>query len=280
VGAQLTPDHDLSALAGADLVAVPAIAGLDYPREALDALRAASDAGSMILTVCSGAFVAGAAGLLDGRACTTHWMHADQLARMYPTARVDRNVLFVDDGNLITSAGTAAGIDACLHLVRRELGSAVTNAIARRMVVPPQRDGGQRQYIDQPIPVRCSEGFAPQLDWIVSNLHHPHTVATLARRANNAPRVLRRAGLTFDTARRVVTRDGRVVPLTTKELAVLEILMSAGGAVVSAEDLLERAWDEHADPFTATVRVTIARLRRKLGEPQLIETLVGAGYRL
>ena len=192
VGAQLTPGHDLSALAGADLVAVPAIAGLDYPREALDALRAASDAGSIILTVCSGAFVAGAAGLLDGRACTTHWMHADQLARMYPTARVDRNVLFVDDGNLITSAGTAAGIDACLHLVRRELGSAVTNVIARRMVVPPQRDGGQRQYIDQPIPVRCSEGFAPQLDWIVSNLDRPHTVATLARRANMSARTFAR----------------------------------------------------------------------------------------
>ena len=192
VGAQLTPGHDLSALAGADLVAVPAIAGLDYPREALDALRAASDAGSIILTVCSGAFVAGAAGLLDGRACTTHWMHADQLARMYPTARVDRNVLFVDDGNLITSAGTAAGIDACLHLVRRELGSAVTNVIARRMVVPPPRDGGQRQYIDQPIPVRCSEGFAPQLDWIVSNLHHPHTVTTLARRANMSARTFAR----------------------------------------------------------------------------------------
>jgi len=105
-------------------------------------------------------------------------------------------------------------------------------------------------------------------------------IRALARRANNAPRVLRRAGLAFDTARRVVTRDGRVVPLTTKELAVLEILMSADGAVVSAEELLERAWDEHADPFTATVRVTIARLRRKLGDPPLIETLVGAGYRL
>ncbi len=99
---------------------------------------------------------------------------------MYPTAKVDRNVLFVDDGNLITSAGTAAGIDACLHLVRRELGSEVTNKIARRMVVPPQRDGGQRQYIDQPIPVRCSEGFAPHLDWILANLDKPHTVATLA----------------------------------------------------------------------------------------------------
>jgi DNA-binding response OmpR family regulator len=105
-------------------------------------------------------------------------------------------------------------------------------------------------------------------------------IRALARRANNAPRVLRRAGLAFDTARRVVTRDGRTIPLTTKELAVLEILMAAGGAVISAEDLLERAWDEHADPFTATVRVTIARLRRKLGDPPLLETVVGAGYRL
>jgi DNA-binding response OmpR family regulator len=105
-------------------------------------------------------------------------------------------------------------------------------------------------------------------------------IRALARRANDAPRVLQRAGLAFDTARRIVTRDGRIVPLTTKELAVLEILMCADGAVVSAEDLLERAWDEYADPFTATVRVTIARLRRKLGDPPLIETVVGAGYRL
>jgi transcriptional regulator GlxA family with amidase domain len=199
VGAFITPDHGLDALVGADLVAIPAIAA-PYLPEALDAIRAAADAGAIILTVCSGAFVAGAAGLLDGRPCTTHWMHADELARTYPTARVDRNVLFVDDGNLITSAGTAAGIDACLHLVRRELGSEVTNTIARRMVVPPQRDGGQRQYIDQPIPVRCSDGFAPHLDWILTNLDKPHTVATLARRASMSAR-------TF--ARRFVEETGR-----------------------------------------------------------------------
>jgi transcriptional regulator GlxA family with amidase domain len=119
-------------------------------------------------------------------------MHADDLARLHPTARIDRNVLFVDDGNLITSAGTAAGIDACLHLVRRELGSEVTNLIARRMVVPPQRDGGQRQYIQQPVPARCSAGFAPQLDWILSNLHEPHTVTTLSRRANMSARTFAR----------------------------------------------------------------------------------------
>jgi transcriptional regulator GlxA family with amidase domain len=199
VGASLIPDHGLDALIGADLVAIPAISG-PYLPEALDAIRAAAQGGAIILTVCSGAFVAGAAGLLDGRPCTTHWMHADELATMYPTARVDRNVLFVDDGNLITSAGTAAGIDACLHLVRRELGSEVTNTIARRMVVPPQRDGGQRQYIDQPIPVRCSDGFAPHLDWILTNLDKPHTVTTLAKRASMSAR-------TF--ARRFVDETGR-----------------------------------------------------------------------
>ena len=202
VGATIIPDHGLEDLVGADLVAIPAIASQQggYMPEALDAIRRAADSGSIILTVCSGAFVAGAAGLLDGRPCTTHWMHADALAAAYPTAMVDRNVLFVDDGNLITSAGTAAGIDACLHLVRREMGSEVTNTIARRMVVPPQRDGGQRQYIDQPIPVKCSERFAPHLDWILANLDKPHTVTTLARRAHMS-------GRTF--ARRFVEETGR-----------------------------------------------------------------------
>jgi transcriptional regulator GlxA family with amidase domain len=200
VGAHLVPDFGFDALAGADLVAIPAFVGTEYPEEALAAVRAAAEAGSIILTVCSGAFLAGAAGLLDGRKCTTHWMHADDLAARHPTAEIDRNVLFVDDGNLITSAGTAAGIDACLHLVRRELGSEVTNTIARRMVVPPQRDGGQRQYIERPIPVRCSEGFAPQLDWILSNLDTPHTVGSLAARASMSAR-------TF--ARRFVEETGR-----------------------------------------------------------------------
>jgi transcriptional regulator GlxA family with amidase domain len=200
VGATLIPDHGLEDLVNADLVAIPAIGGPTYLPEALDAIRQAADRGAIVLTVCSGAFVAGAAGLLDGRPCTTHWMHADALARKYPTAHVDRNVLFVDDGNLITSAGTAAGIDACLHLVRRELGSEVTNKIARRMVVAPQRDGGQRQYIEQPIPVRCSEGFAPHLDWILSNLEKPHTVSSLSKRASMSAR-------TF--ARRFVEETGR-----------------------------------------------------------------------
>ena len=141
-----------------------------------------------MLSVCSGAFVLGAAGLLDDRPCTTHWMNADELRRRYPRARIDPDVLFVDDGNLVTSAGTAAGIDACLHVVRRELGSAAVNVIARRMVVPPQRDGGQRQFVEQPVPVCRSDGLAPVLDWVLEHLEIEHSVSDLARRARMSDR--------------------------------------------------------------------------------------------
>ncbi len=141
-----------------------------------------------MLSVCSGVFVLGAAGLLDGRRCTAHWMNVDELRTRHPEAIVDPDVLFVDDGNLVTSAGTAAGIDACLHLVRRELGSAVVNMIARRMVVPPQRDGGQRQYIEQPIPTGSADGLAPTLDWVMQNLHLEHSVPDLAQRAQMSER--------------------------------------------------------------------------------------------
>ena len=187
-GVQVVPAHGLDGLRGADLVAVPATGLRDFPPEVLQALRDAAAAGATLLTVCSGVFVLGAAGLLDGRRCTAHWMSVDELRAAHPKAVVDPDVLFVDDGNLVTSAGTAAGIDACLHLVRRELGSAAVNAIARRMVVPPQRDGGQRQYIDQPIPSCSSDSLAPTLDWVVANLQVDHTVADLARRADMSER--------------------------------------------------------------------------------------------
>ena len=147
------PEYGLEELEDADLVALPAAAIRDeYPPAHPGRAAAGRRRGAILLTVCSGAFVLGAAGLLDGRACTTHWAHVDELAERFPLARLDPDVLFVDDGNIITSAGTAAGIDACLHLVRRELGSAVATPIARRMVVPPQRDGGQRQYVELPMP--------------------------------------------------------------------------------------------------------------------------------
>ena len=152
------------------------------------ALRRAAGRGAILLSVCSGAFILGAAGLLDGRKCTTHWRHVDELQQRFPAAVIDPDVLFVDDGALITSAGTAAGIDACLHLVRRELGSAAANTIARRMVVPPQRDGGQRQYIERPIPQCSSDGLGDVLAYLVANLDAAHTVAELAARAHMSTR--------------------------------------------------------------------------------------------
>ena len=152
----IQPSNGLERLDEADLIALPAVgddrlghcAGQAFPADLLVALRRAVDRGARVLSVCSGAFILGEAGLLDGRRCTTHWRSADELARRYPAAKVDPDVLYVDDDPVITSAGTAAGIDACLYLVRKEQGSRVANGIARRMVVPPHRDGGQAQYVD------------------------------------------------------------------------------------------------------------------------------------
>jgi transcriptional regulator GlxA family with amidase domain len=188
VGCDIVPAHGLDGLRGADLVAVSATRAREFSDEVLDAVRDAAAAGSTMLSICSGSFVLGAAGLLDDRSCTTHWMHADELQDRFPRAQVDPDVLFVDDGNLITSAGTAAGIDACLHVVRRELGSAAVNVIARRMVVPPQRDGGQRQFVEQPVPVCRSDGLAPVLDWVLEHLEIEHSVSDLARRARMSDR--------------------------------------------------------------------------------------------
>jgi transcriptional regulator GlxA family with amidase domain len=192
-GVTVTPAFGLDGLEGADLVAIPASRTTTNVDPAiLDAIRGASEAGATILTVCSGAFLAGEAGLLDGRKCTTHWRYVDALAQRFPTAVVDPDVLFVDDGNLITSAGTAAGIDACLHLVRRELGSSVANAIARRMVVPPQRDGGQRQFIERPV-VECrSDSLSSTLEWMNNNLDLPHTIEDLSFRSTMSTRTFAR----------------------------------------------------------------------------------------
>jgi AraC family transcriptional activator FtrA len=193
VGVSLTPDRPLADLVSADLVAVPACTVRDeYPPAVLDALRTAADHGATLLSVCSGGFVLGAAGLLDDRACTVHWRYADVFRRRFAKARVDADVLYVDDGNLVTSAGTAAGIDACLHIVRRELGSRVAALIARRMVVAPQRDGGQRQFIEMPVPECTADSLQPVLLWMLETLTEEHTVAELAARAAMSERTFAR----------------------------------------------------------------------------------------
>ncbi|WP_410814662.1 GlxA family transcriptional regulator [Micromonospora sp. 067-2] len=193
-GFHLTPHADLGPVEDADLVAIPAHAQADaVPGPVLDALRRADARGAHLFSVCSGAFVLGAAGLLDGRECTTHWRHVDELQSRYPQARVRCNSLYVQDGRLLTSAGTAAGIDACLHLVRQEHGSATATRLARRMVVPPHRDGGQSQYVEAPIP-RAPEAptLEPVLEWLMGHLDRTVTVEELAARAGMAPRTFAR----------------------------------------------------------------------------------------
>lgn len=188
-GVQLIAPYGLEAMEDADLIAVPAAAIRDeYPEELLEGLRRAHARGAILLSVCSGAFVLGAAGLLDGRECTTHWRYADALQKRFPLAQVNPDVLFIDDGTIITSAGTSAGIDAALHLVRRELGSSIANTIARNMVVPPQRDGGQRQYIEKPVSDCEDDTFSELLDHLSDSLDENHTVSALAARTHMSTR--------------------------------------------------------------------------------------------
>jgi transcriptional regulator GlxA family with amidase domain len=192
-GFSMLVEEDLSRAADADLLAVPACEeGRPVPEAVLEALRAGHARGAKIMSLCTGAFVLGQAGLLDGRSCTTHWRHTDRLAAMFPAARVVPEVLYVDDGQVLTSAGTAAGIDACLHLWREEYGASAASAIARRMVVPPQREGGQAQFIRSPVPDCDVETLGPLLVWVTEHLHEQHTVETLAKAASMSPRTFAR----------------------------------------------------------------------------------------
>jgi AraC family transcriptional activator FtrA len=175
----------LDGLRGAGTVVVPAASPLDEPpAAALAALRAAHADGARVVSYCSGAFALAAANLLDGRPATTHWMYTETLASRYPSIDLHPDVLYVDDGDILTSAGTSAAIDVSLHLVRRDYGSEVANYIARRMVVPPHRDGGQAQYIDRPIPAREGDyELAGTLDWIAAHLGEPLTIEQMAGHA-------------------------------------------------------------------------------------------------
>jgi AraC family transcriptional activator FtrA len=184
--------HDLSRTDEADLVAVvPYGTGAESPA-VIDALQRAHRRGAWVMSVCTGAFALGAAGLLDGRRCTTHWMHTDELARRHPLAKVDPGVLYVQDGKILTSAGTAASIDAGLHLIRQEQGSAVATMVARRMVVPPHRDGGQAQFIEAPVPQFSCETLQPVLNLVIESLDRPHSVESMAELAHMAPRTFAR----------------------------------------------------------------------------------------
>ncbi|MFD6107895.1 DJ-1/PfpI family protein, partial [Nocardia salmonicida] len=190
-GATMTTPYGLADFAAADTVVVPSVAD-PHARtspELIDALRRAHSNGSRIVSICSGAFALAAAGLLDGRRATTHWRYADLLRERYPAVDVDPEPLYTDEGDILTSAGCAAGLDLALHLVRTDLGASVANAVARRLVIQPHRTGGQAQYIESPMPPEPLDApIARSLSWALEHLADPIGVPDLARVAGLSPR--------------------------------------------------------------------------------------------
>jgi transcriptional regulator GlxA family with amidase domain len=184
----------LDELSKADTVIIPGCSDRqdDAPEALLGALRTAYDRGARIASICTGAFILAAAGLLDGRTVTTHWMHAGELTRQWPAVRVEPNVLYTDDGQILTSAGSAAGLDLCLHIVCNDHGTRIANTLARRLVIPPHREGGQAQYIEQPLAATRFQGLGSSLDWAREHLELPLTVEDLARQAMMSPRTYAR----------------------------------------------------------------------------------------
>ena len=192
-GWTISTPHRLDHAADADLVIIPAYIDRSARIEPiLELLRHTVERGATVMSFCSGAFALGEAGLLDGRDCTTHWRYASDLAARFPAARVDPNVLFVCDGPVLTSAGTAAGLDLCLHVIRADHGEEIARKVARRMIMAPHRDGGQAQYLDVPIRTHEADTLAPLLDELLDSLADEHTIESLASRCAMSPRTFAR----------------------------------------------------------------------------------------
>jgi transcriptional regulator GlxA family with amidase domain len=195
-GFAVRPQGALAALEGADTVVVPAYFDVfsPPPDEAIEALAAAAARGARVLSVCTGAFALAHAGLLDGRRATTHWAFAEELARRFPAVDVDPAALYVDEGDVMTSAGLSAGIDLCLHVIREDWGAAVGERVARHMVAAPHREGGQAQFIERPGPAPEEEvgSLEPTRRWAVERLAEPLDVAAMAHHAGVSPRTFAR----------------------------------------------------------------------------------------
>ncbi|MFC8799004.1 GlxA family transcriptional regulator [Promicromonospora sp. NPDC057138] len=191
----ITVEHGPEALRTADTVVIPPFVTTAITREMPAALLEALGSvrpGTRLVSICTGAFVLAAAGLLDGRPATTHWALADLFRAWYPQVALDPDVLFIDDGDVLTSAGAASGLDVCLHIIRKDHGSEVANQVARMCVAPPWRDGGQAQYIQHPVPEATNSGVAVSREWALEHLHEPITLADLAERSRMSLRTFAR----------------------------------------------------------------------------------------
>jgi AraC family transcriptional activator FtrA len=193
-GVHLRVGSGLAKLSQAGTIIIPGWKGVDVPPppRLITTLRNAYASGARLVSICSGVFVLAATGLLNGRRATTHWRYVEALRSKYPQICVEPDVLYVDEGRLLTSAGSAAGIDLCLHIVRQDFGAEIANRVARRLVVPPHREGGQAQFIPEPIRKTPNGGLAPVLAWLEANLQRELSVPELAKRAAMSPRTFAR----------------------------------------------------------------------------------------
>jgi transcriptional regulator GlxA family with amidase domain len=264
-GFTIVAPHGLDALARADTIVVtPPGTDADPPPALLKALVRAHRRGKRLMTLCTGALVLAAAGLLDGRSATTHWRHAEELARRYPQVKVDPAVLYVDDGSILTSAGSAASIDLCLHVVALDFGADIANALARRMVVPPHRDGGQAQFIETPLTgVPLNDAFSDTLQWVQAHLREHVTVESLADRAAMSPRTFARRfhGTTGTTPYRWVLHQRVLLAqrlLETTDLSVDAIADQCGMGSPALRDQFLRIVGTSPGRYRSTFRRRIA----------------------
>jgi transcriptional regulator GlxA family with amidase domain len=251
-GFTINTPHTLADLDRADTVIVPSWDPVEapLPDELREGLRRAAARGARMVSFCTGAFALAHSGVLDGHRVTTHWMWAHQLQEMYPEVSVDPGVLYIDDGNVFTSAGTAAGIDLSLYLVRRDYGAEVANMLARRMVVPPHRDGGQAQYVNMPLPaVPEKDPFAATLAWMQGNLDQELSVETMASQATMSPR-------TF--ARRF--RD--VTGTTPHQWVMRQRVLLAQRLLETSDDSVERIAEQSGFPSAAMLRIHFQKVLR------------------
>jgi len=193
-GVSVLPRRGLKGLLEADTIIIPGWRNPDEPppQPLIRTLTAAHEQGARLVSICSGIFVLAATGLLNGKCATTHWRYVEKLSRAFPAIRLQPDVLYVDEGDILTSAGSAAGIDLCLHLIRKDFGTLTANKVARRLVVSPHREGGQAQFIDKPVGEQASPWLANLLEWSQVRLHNPISVAQLANRACVSKRTLSR----------------------------------------------------------------------------------------
>ena len=247
-GIRIEAPHGVGVLRTAGTIVIPGWHPEEPPPEPLlRLLRAAHAAGARLVSICSGAFVLAAAGLLDGKRATTHWRYAARLACSYPAIRVESDRLYIDEGSILTSAGSAAGIDLCLHIVRRDYGAAIANAVARRMVMPPHRDGGQAQFVPDPIRRDPSAGLAPVLLWAQNHLARPLRVQELAKRAAMSPR-------TF--ARQFLRQNGT----TPHQWLIHQRLLAAQRMLENTAESVDRVAEAVGLQTAATLRLHFGRV--------------------